>query len=286
MKHCVILTLTGTLSVLAAGCKTRSFGGEIKGTLDKTEDLGPLSFNALEMLKDQKLTPVTEYPKNYKGNWNIVLGPNGDGIREVPSDGVFFSSRKDWFTTMQYDQQTMGGGANRGDGVFEPVDEGGLGGLKKVDMPTAEPTSYAKVTADDPSKKSSGGVLTYEFEGRVLSIGFTEIQENEVKKTHAEAIEHCAAKNLRLPTARELFDFCTAGLEAKLLPSKVKSWAFVHRCVNVYHPWSMTLRANNLKQAWVNAGWPRSTDRTEKNPFYCVGAVKTVKVDQPLPQGK
>lgn len=128
--------------------------------------------------------------------------------------------------------------------------------------------------------------MTYDFEGCVLSIGFTEIQENGVKKTHAEAVEHCAAKKLRLPTARELFDFCTAGLEAKLLPSKIKSWAFNHRCEKVYNPWSMTLRANNLKQAWVNAGWPRSTDRTEKNPFYCVGSAKKAKTDQPSPEGK
>lgn len=153
VRQILILTATGTLSVLGVGCKTRNFGGEIKGALDKTEDFGPLPFNALEILKDDKLKPVVEYPKNYKGKWNIVLGPNGDGIREVPSDGVFFPSRKDWFTTMEYDQQKMGGGADRGDGVFEPVDEGGRGGLKRVDMPTAEPTSYARVTADDLNKK-------------------------------------------------------------------------------------------------------------------------------------
>ena len=131
------------------------------------------------------------------------------------------------------------------------------------------------MSGNDPSNKKSGGILTYELEGRVLSIGFTDVQEKAVMKTHAEAVEHCAAKHLRLPTARELFDFCTSGLEPEIVPpAKAKSWAFVHRCVRGYELWSTTLRANNLKQAWEFSGWTRSTDRTDKNAFYCVGSAK------------
>lgn len=275
MNHLLILTVAGSLSFAVAGCKTRSFGGQLKGTLDDSKDPGSVPFNALQILQDPKTNPVREYPKNYKGNWNIVVGPNGDGLREVASDGVFFSSRKDWFTTVEYQKDKAAGGADQGDGVYAPVDEGSLGGQGKMDIESAEPTKYAKVSGTDASNKKSGGVLTYELEGRVLKLKFTELQDNGVKKTHAEAIEHCAAQNLRLPTARELFDFCTVGIESKLIPnSKVKSWAFVHRCENASNVWSMTLRANNLKEAWVNAGWPRSTARTEKNPFYCVGYSK------------
>ena len=46
--------------------------------------------------------------------------------------------------------------------------------------------------------------------GKTLSIKFTEATEK--KLPHSHALAYCRSQGLRLPTIRELFDFCASGV--------------------------------------------------------------------------
>lgn len=118
-------------------------------------------------------------------------------------------------------------GAKSDDGVFYVASETYLGeGGKKM----ARRTAGAKVAGD---------VLVYPVrDGRQLKLKFS-IPEHDTTMTHAEAVVHCRTKGGRLPTVRELFDFCQNGI---CKDGHRDAW------------WSASLDAKLPGQAWIFDG--------------------------------
>lgn len=242
------LLFTAALSVTLSNtaCKKRDFNSasDIKADFESSPTVLP--YNALKVLEDPKTAPLTAYPKNFGKPGINIIKPDGNGILAVESDQVFFSAMKDWFGSKTLDVQ---------------------GSKKKVDYQLqATPTSYVTVKADDENDGQSVGLLTYKIDGRTLDIKVSEVQDTEM--SHTDAISACARKNLRLPTARELFDFCFAGREKLSDPSPMNP--LNTRCSFRYN-WTTTLKADNRADAWAVGNWITWHDRRNILPFRCVG---------------
>ncbi|NBX16135.1 MAG: hypothetical protein EBR09_02090 [Proteobacteria bacterium] len=246
MSKYLAVTLALGAAFSAAGCKKREFnsGAEIKADLESTSN--GLPFNALKVIEDPKTAPITAYPKNFGKPGVNIIKPDGNGLLSVASDQVFFSSMKDWFgsTTVE---------VNKVKKTFEYQLQ-------------ATPTTYVTVTDDDENDGQGGGVLTYKLDGRTLEIKVSEVQDTEMN--HTDAINACASKQLRLPTARELFDFCFAGREKPANPAPMNP--LNTRCTFRYN-WTTTLKADNREHAWAAGNWITWHDRRNILPFRCVG---------------
>lgn len=126
---------------------------------------------------------------------------------------------------------------------------------------TATPTEGAKVVND---------VLEYPVNnGMQLKLKFTALNPNRMN--HAEAVQHCKKQGLRLPTVRELFDFCASGVsEPNYGPNyRGAQYPTNARCGGGYS-WSASVTKNRL-YAWQFSGNISSEDRRSANGVRCVG---------------
>lgn len=106
--------------------------------------------------------------------------------------------------------------------------------------------------------KVEGDLLKYsEYNGRRLDLRFSSLSVEKMK--HAEAIKYCEKKKQRLPSLRELFDFCTA--DTKFVPLKelagglsIKDTFPESRCREIYI-WSSTVSADRRGLAWAFNGY-------------------------------
>ena len=136
------------------------------------------------------------------------------------------------------------------------------------------PTAGAKVVND---------VLEYPVKnGKQLKLKFTKVSEKEMK--HLDAVTYC--KNMepigdwRLPTERELFDFCAAGVtEPNYGPNfKRKKYPFNARCGRPEDGWlaywSASVNSYKRHLAWQSNGFDGSVNYYLRYKAYgvrCVG---------------
>jgi hypothetical protein len=100
-------------------------------------------------------------------------------------------------------------------------------------------TEGAKVEAD---------LLTYPTkEGRTLALRFSAPAEK--KMTHANAVQHCKAKGLRLPHIQEIFDFCAAGTA-----KNAGGYYTNNRCADRLF-WSASVNSDDRNYAWQFGGY-------------------------------
>jgi hypothetical protein len=100
------------------------------------------------------------------------------------------------------------------------------------------PTEGAEVISD---------LIVYPALGeRTLKLKF--LPQNLIGANHSQAVQHCREKGLRLPTTRELFDFCATGTPADADGSYPKS-----RCDNT-RLWSAAVWSGNRGSAWLFDG--------------------------------
>jgi hypothetical protein len=120
-------------------------------------------------------------------------------------------------------------------------------------------------------------------EGRKLVLRFFEPDKD--MRTHAEAVKYCKQKGGRLPTSRELFDFCTA----KMTPTKnnmyLKNRCFTPTPIDpdaIYRPasrglgpiWTASIDVGSPSYAWSffgESGYIGKTLRTDLILTRCVG---------------
>ena len=244
-------------SAITLSCKTKTFDGDSQFASNSYELTNPMPFNVLSMLMDPKTAALYEYPKDYKGGGLNIVFPTG-GLRSKESDNIFISSHKDWFGSKSVTNDGM-----------QPLESGahsGGGNVKLDFLLNATPTPGTAVESYREGDKSSGGVLVYTHQGRQLKMRFTDVQG---VKSHAEAIADCSTRKLRLPTSRELFDFCTTGRNTKA-DSLSGALTYDSRC-GFPGSWSMTLKADNRQEAWIfhtSLSWGK---RKETQEFRCVG---------------
>ena len=127
---------------------------------------------------------VFNYPTSY------------DVISEAPvaADGVFYTS---WFGPGP--QPTVGA-----------IVKGQIENAQTMDKNIAYPTYDSTTGWTRGLAADMTGILAYpNSNGRQLEIKFDVLSTQRMK--HSEARKYCEAKGQRLPTIRELFDFCTAG---------------------------------------------------------------------------
>ncbi len=129
-------------------------------------------------------------------------------------------------------------------------------------------------TAASPTVGTSidGRTLVYPTkEQRVLRIKFEDPLESDM--THDESVASCKMQGLRLPTIRELFDFCVAGLEQSTTGKYP-----AHRCPSERFFWSATLDSENSTYAWSFGGHGSvgTDDRYVRGQVRCVGQAKQV----------
>jgi hypothetical protein len=127
------------------------------------------------------------------------------------------------------------------------------------------PTQDSKVAND---------VLVYSVKnGKQLKLKF--LAQTEKKMTQFEAAEHCQNRDLRLPTVREILDYCTTGavdFEPNNEPHGLVSTA---RCGSDQF-WSASVNAANRSLGWLFDGSKGTVignnDYRHKHfSFFCVG---------------
>ena len=152
-------------------------------------------------------------------------------------------------------------GSTTPDGVFYVEDAVYWTGRKFTGMPT----EGAKVAND---------LLEYPTQnGKKLRLQFSQISEQ--KMPHAEAVTYCQSRGLRLPTARELFDFCAAGVPEPNYGSNFErgKYPLTARCAGGFI-WSASINAVHRSYRWMFSGHfgdTFSVIRTDPYSVRCVG---------------
>jgi hypothetical protein len=207
--------------LFAVSCTPREFNGsEASNATDTIANavsgpVNPKTFNAFNIWRDGKGTPILDYPAGY----DVQEG-------KIDPDGVFYVASSTYWQNIKF-----------------------IGSV----------TEGAKVEAD---------LLTYPTkEGRTLVLKFSAPAENMMD--HANAVQYCMAKGLRLPHIQEIFDFCAAGT--------AKDWSGEYinsRCAE-RHFWSASVVSSSRNYAWQfngHYGNVKDYDRYSDNGVRCVGA--------------
>lgn len=135
---------------------------------------------------------------------------------------------------------------------------------------TGDTTEGAKVVGD---------VLEYPVNnGRQLKLRFTEQSKNTM--TQVVAMRQCKKQGLRLPSVRELFDFCSAGVTYDPNGSDRK-YPESARCGH-FDIWSASLEPVNTSLAWLfagsyghgNVGLNNRSEAYDSYRMRCVGPVE------------
>jgi len=122
--------------------------------------------------------------------------------------------------------------------------------------------------------KVANGAREYSVQnGKKLKLRFSQISEQ--KMPHADAVKYCQSRGLRLPTARELFDFCTAEVsEPNYGPNFERGkYPLMARCAGRYI-WSASINAVHRSYGWMFSGHfgdTFSVIRTDPYSVQCVG---------------
>lgn len=115
------------------------------------------------------------------------------------------------------------------------------------------PTERAKVYRD---------VLEYPVRnGKQLRLKFAALEQMKMKQ--ANAVQHCKRQGLRLPTARELLDFCYAGISSDV------SGRFPQNRCNSGKIWSASLLSNAPGEAWLMGGTDGAISAANINAAEC-----------------
>lgn len=187
------ISLFSILSI--AGCQLRSYN-DSKSSTKKDE-------SSSDSRIDPRAFNAFKIWQDGEGE-PIYSYPNGYNVEEIKNegpDGVFYVDKKDYWEMKSSPSELSG-------------------------RFIAQRTANIKKNKDD-------GSLSYPAnkQGKKLDLSFTKISAK--KMTHPEAVKYCQDQKLRLPTIRELFDFCSDQMEPVL-------------CQNE-DLWSASLQANPNK---------------------------------------
>jgi hypothetical protein len=201
----------------------------------------------------------------------------GGSVRGVQVNPKAFNALSLWRDDRGYDivrypyDYNVEDGEQTPDGVFyvESADyyKSDLAGRKFI----AVPTEGAKVVGD---------ALEYPVKNsRQLKLKFTSQSPSMMK--HAEAREYCDKQGLRLPTVRELFDFCASGVTEPNYGRyfQPNSYPKTAACGSQRN-WSASVVSSQREYAWyfdyyngtVAIGSRGNADRYNTQYVRCVGA--------------
>jgi hypothetical protein len=111
-----------------------------------------------------------------------------------------------------------------------------------------------------------------ERNGRKLILEFSPVSETPLSQP--EAVEFCESMNMRMPTVREIFDFCTAGVsEANYGPDYDLQYPATGRCGEQFL-WSAAVDSNYRDYAWLFYGTLGAVDSDVRFVSHAVRCVK------------
>lgn len=140
-------------------------------------------------------------------------------------------------------------------------------------------TSEKFKAVPSPEAQVRGNVLTYAVPNRQpLRLQFS--APNDMADTRSSAINECAKMNMRLPTAREIFDFCATGVQGYGDGFKMASYPANGRCAKPdVILWTVSVTAGNTSVPWIFVGNPHGWVAPAPGPnkyfhYRCVGLAK------------
>lgn len=198
---------------------------------------------------DNAPPPKKEVPQNQDGNQNTTGGTTtAPTLTLVQINPKAFNAFNIWrggqgSEILDYPQgYDVIDGSTTPDGVFYVERDAYWKDQKFIGVPT----EGAKVVND---------VLEYPVKnGKQLKLKFTKISEKTMP--HRDAVAYCKNQGLRLPTVRELFDFCAAGVtEPNYGPNyQAGKYPSTARCWETY-PWSASVYSYDRSDAWLFNGY-------------------------------
>lgn len=260
------LSLFSSIILFAAvfssiGCKVRTFGsGDVSsrdGDGSSEDKIDPRAYNAFHLWAKKHVIdvssessdeprmvhlsqkPLTEFPKNYA----VKSG-------EASVDDVFFVHPNTW----------------RADGKFT----GRWTKLYGQNIYTPELGWHTLEVKEQPAVK--GDYVVYPGIPRPLTLKFSKASGRAY--THDDAVEYCKKENGRLPTAREILDFCAMGLEEGTY-GKNNSYAEKSkdaRCAK-QDLWTLSLNSRDVSSAWRFDSNDGDLDAKSRDSSYLVRCV-------------
>lgn len=233
MIHASLIALV-SVGILSISCNPRAFNSaETKSPVagGSAGDVNPMAFNALKI-------------------WNGEVAPDGSQVKEVLEYPTHPLSYHSYQGKPDVDEVFYTAGKEYHPTVTKPASGTGVGSAE-MGYPQIQLTEGLRIERDGEDE-----ILVYPVNrksGKSLRLRFTK-EDSQVTNQEA-AVKYCASRNLRLPTSREVFDFCTADTPG-LLNQKYYAAKYPEtgRCAKRF-VLSATVHARLLTHSFRFEGW-------------------------------
>lgn len=233
MLHTSLISLVG-MGIIAVSCKPREYNSaKTKNSVSQSSaaDVNAMAFNALKI-------------------WNGEVSPDGSPAKEILEYPTHPLSYNSYQGRPDADEVFYSAGSEYVPAVITPASVTEVGSAE-MGYPEIQLTEGLRV-----DKEGEDEILVYPVNkksGKSLKLRFTK-EDSQVTNQEA-AVKYCASRNMRLPTSRELFDFCTADISG-LLKGKYYAAQYPEtgRCAKRF-VLSATVNANRLTHSFRFEGW-------------------------------
>jgi hypothetical protein len=194
MLYASLIALIG-MGILSVSCKPREYNSaETKSSVSQGSagEVNAMAFNALKI-------------------WNGEVLPDGSPAKEILEYPTHPLSYNSYQGKPDADEVFYSAGSEYVPAVITPASVTGVGSAE-MGYPNIQLTEGLQVEKDREDE-----ILVYpanKKSGKSLRLRFTK-EDSQVTNQEA-AVKYCASRNMRLPTSREVFDFCTADILGQL----------------------------------------------------------------------
>jgi hypothetical protein len=251
MRYVSLVALV-SVGILSVSCKPREYNSaETKSSLDR--EVNAMAFNALKI-------------------WSGDVATDGSPLKEILDYPAHPLSYHSYQGKADADEVFYSDGAAYNPTVITPVNPSDTRvGSAEYGYPKIQLTQGLRVVKDGEDE-----ILVYpvnKTSGKFLQLRFA--KENTQITNQQAAEKHCASSNQRLPTSREVFDFCTAETP-DLLSGKYYAAKYPEsgRCAKRF-VLSATVSTRDLSRSFRFEGWGGLLKSATRSPnaAYDRGAV-------------
>ena len=188
LQHIFLITIV-SFGILTVSCKSQEYDSVKSNSLlsqGVAAEVNPMAFNALKI-------------------WGGDVAPDGTPIKEILEYPTVPLNYRSYQGKVVADEVFYSGGIEYSPTSIAPPSGTSVGNVE-MGYPKIQLTKGLRVEKDGEDE-----ILVYpvnQKSGRSLRLRFS--KEDPKVSNQDAAVNYCAGKNLRLPTSREVFDFCTA----------------------------------------------------------------------------
>jgi hypothetical protein len=239
-----LLFMLSSLALIGTACQPRAYNNaNVASNTNNPKDakqINAKAFNAFKIWEEGSGEEMLNYPGDY------------DQYQAGVADGVFYVAKADFLDTSGMEAKFIG-----------------------------VPTPQVRVEGTE------GNILTYPLRnGKGLQLKFVARPATTSSATvlfgnmmrHLDAATYCTSINMRLPTARELFDFCATGTPPNFYGPNFKPRTYPNnaRCAGKAI-WSASVDPKLRSKAWsfdsVYGALVRDGERGRELSVVCVGSI-------------